>query len=233
MRLPLALAAAATALLVATSTAPAAAQAPGFTTGDWKRVETEHFLFVYPDPLEEWALAMARRMEAVHEAVASLVGYAPEDRVTVVIDDPINISNGSMSPGPLLFMFPTPPGPRSMIGENRGWGEILAVHEFAHAAHLTRPSRNPRDRLLYDLLPIPVVPIMNRTPRWATEGYAMKQGSTDGADVIRLSRCWHRAPVQERGVARRGAAQGAVRAVARAGRRHRCNVAPCKSGTTS
>lgn len=156
----------------APAAAPAAAQAPGYTVGEWNQVETEHFLFVYPTALSEWALDMAQRMEAVHEAVAALVGFAPEDRVTVVVDDPTNVPNGSMSPGPVLFMWPTPPNPRSMIGEHRGWGEILAVHEFAHAAHLTRPSRNPRDRFLHDLIPIPVHPIMRRTPRWVTEGYA-------------------------------------------------------------
>jgi hypothetical protein len=164
----------ATATLVATLIAftPGAAQAPGYSVGEWNRVETEHFLFLYPTELSEWALDMAQRMEAVHEAVAALVGFAPEDRVTVVVDDPTNVPNGSMSPGPVLFMWPTPPNPRSMIGEHRGWGELLAVHEFAHAAHLTRPSRNPRDRFLHSLIPIPVHPIMRRTPRWVTEGYA-------------------------------------------------------------
>jgi hypothetical protein len=151
---------------------PAAAQAPGYTVGEWNRVETEHFLFLYPTELSAWTLDMARRMEAVHQAVAAMVGFAPEDRVTVVVDDPTNISNGSMSPGPLLYMWPTPPSPRSMIGEHRGWGELLAVHEFAHAAHLTRPTRNPRERFLYGLLPIPIDPIIRRTPRWVTEGYA-------------------------------------------------------------
>ncbi len=152
--------------------APATAQVPGHTTGDWKRVETEHFLFLYPDELSVWTLDMAARMEAVHGAVEELIGFAPEDRVTVLVDDPGNVSNGSMSPGPMLYMWPTPPNPRSMIGENRGWGEILAVHEFAHAAHLTRPSRNPRGRLIEKLIPIPVTDIMRKTPRWATEGYA-------------------------------------------------------------
>ena len=149
-----------------------AAQAAGHSTGDWKRVETEHFLFLYPEELAGWALPMAQRMEAVRTAVQALVGYAPEERVTVLVDDPSNVSNGSMNPGPLLYMWPTPPNPRSMIGENRGWGEILAVHEFAHAAHLARPSRNPGQRLRSALFPIPLTRMMRTTPRWATEGYA-------------------------------------------------------------
>ncbi len=156
-------------VLLATS---AGAQSAPFSRGEWRRVQTEHFEFLYPAELSAWALDMARRMEAVHGAVEALVGFAPEDRVTVLVDDPGNVSNGSMMPGPLLYVWPTPPNPRSMIGENRGWGEILAVHEFAHAAHLTRPSRNPRQRLLASLLPLPVTDLMRVTPRWAAEGYA-------------------------------------------------------------
>src|SRR5688500_10846984 len=35
-----------------------------------------------------------------------------------------------------------------------------------------RPSRNPRKRALFRLIPVPVDPIILRTPRWAIEGYA-------------------------------------------------------------
>jgi hypothetical protein len=151
---------------------PAHPQAPGHTPGSWKQVETEHFLFLYPEELAEWTLDMARRMEAVHQAVTNLIGHVPGKRVTVLVDDPGNLSNGSTSPGPLLYMWPTPPDPRSMVGENRGWGEILAVHELAHAVHLTRPTRNPVRSFLWRLAPIPIQPMMIRTPRWLTEGYA-------------------------------------------------------------
>lgn len=154
------------------STVSASAQAPGFSQGAWKRVETEHFLFLYPEELSDWTLSVARRMEAVHAAVTSFIGWVPEDRATVLVDDPGNVSNGSTNPGPLLYVWPTPPDARSMVGENRGWGEILAVHEFAHAVHLTRPSRNPVQRFLWRLAPIPLTPLMLETPRWVAEGYA-------------------------------------------------------------
>jgi hypothetical protein len=160
------------ALAVFLFVSPAMAQATGHTPGSWNQVETEHFLFLYPRELAEWTLDMARRMEAVHEAVTELIGYVPGERVTVLVDDPANVSNGSMSPGPLLYMWPTPPDPRSMVGENRGWGEILAVHELAHAVHLTRPSRNPFRSFLWRLAPLPISPIMLRTPQWLREGYA-------------------------------------------------------------
>ncbi len=151
---------------------PLHAQAPGFSAGRWKSVATEHFLFLFPDDLSDWTLSVARQMEAIHDAAQALIGFAPEHRVTVLVDDPSNVSNGSMVSGPLLFLWPTPPTPRSHIGENRSWPEVLAVHEFAHAAHLTRPSRNPGERFFWSLLPIPLDPIILRTPRWMREGYA-------------------------------------------------------------
>jgi hypothetical protein len=71
-----------------------------------------------------------------------------------------------------VFLWPVPPTPRSFIGNSRDWGELLAVHEFAHVAHLTRPSRNRWQRTWRRLLPEGIGPLATRTPRWAIEGYA-------------------------------------------------------------
>lgn len=139
---------------------------------DWQTVETAHFAVHYPSPLQEWSLAAAERLESIHGIVSRLVGSAPTAKIQVIVDDPLNVSNGSAWPGPAIFLWPTPPEPRSTIGTNRDWAEILTVHEYAHIAHLTRPSRNRRERLLQSLLPVDVTPIMARSPRWLTEGYA-------------------------------------------------------------
>jgi hypothetical protein len=58
------------------------------------------------------------------------------------------------------------------MSANRGWGEILSVHEFAHIAHTHRRSRNPREGLLWRLSPVRLGPIARRAPRWVLEGYA-------------------------------------------------------------
>ena len=138
---------------------------------DWRTVETPHFVVHYPAEMADWTEPMVGRLEAIHEAVTAAVGFEPDGRTTVIVDDPSNQPNG-VSFGPVIYLWPTPPDPSSEIGENRDWGEMLAIHEFAHSAHLTRPSRNPRDRLLYGLLPFPVEPIVVRSPRWVREGYA-------------------------------------------------------------
>lgn len=142
---------------------------------DWRTVRTEHFDIHYPEEMATWTRATAGRLEAVHAAVAALVGNAPTERITVVVEDPNNQSNASAYPflnAPAIFLWPTPPEPGEVLGHYRDWGEIVAVHEFAHLAHLNRPSRNPRQRLLWKLLPANLGPISRRAPRWVTEGYA-------------------------------------------------------------
>ncbi len=141
----------------------------------WRTVETPHFIVHYPASTADWALAMAGRIESVATRVEALVGHTPAGRTTIVVEDPLNVSNGFALPflgAPLIMMFPTPPSPHLAIGEHRGWGEMLSVHEFAHVAHLTRPSRNPMQRFLMRLSPVGVGPLAIEAPRWVTEGYA-------------------------------------------------------------
>ncbi len=161
-------------LLLAGVTAAAGAQT-AHPVGAWRTLETEHFRFHTPMAFEAWTRATAIRMEAVHAAVRSVVGSVPSARVDVVVDDPSNVSNGSawaQLGAPAIFLYPVPPNPRSMIGSSRGWGELLAVHEFAHLAHLNRESRHPFHRLAGALLPGAFGPIALKSPRWVTEGYA-------------------------------------------------------------
>ncbi|HUF27090.1 MAG TPA: hypothetical protein VMM18_08945 [Gemmatimonadaceae bacterium] len=142
---------------------------------DWRTIETTHFRIHYPDAMRAWTETFSERIEPVHGAVAELVGSAPDRRVDVVIDDPYSTANGlafASITAPAIYVWPTPPEPGGGISEHRGWAELLAVHEFAHIAHLTRPTRNPARRLLWRILPEQIGPIARRAPRWVTEGYA-------------------------------------------------------------
>ena len=67
-------------LLQMLCTAALGGQAPGFSTGAWKRVETEHFVFFYPEELTDWTHSIARRMEGVHDRVGEVVGFVPEEQ---------------------------------------------------------------------------------------------------------------------------------------------------------
>ena len=93
----------------------------------------------------------------------------------MIVEDPSNVANGFALPfmeGPVIFLWPTPPSPSPTFGAHRGWGEALAVHEYGHIAHLTFPSRNPRERFFWKLLPTQLSPVARKAPAWVIEGYA-------------------------------------------------------------
>ena len=139
-------------LLVALLIAPASAGAQSNFVRpalDWMTVKTRHFDVHYPASMSEWTMDLARRIDGVYDAVSAFVGHAPTHRITVIIEDPVSQSNGFANApvgDPLIVLWPTPPDPSGMLGVYRDWSELLAVHEFGHIAHLTRPTRNPRER---------------------------------------------------------------------------------------
>ncbi|MDB4911365.1 MAG: hypothetical protein JWO39_2188 [Gemmatimonadetes bacterium] len=153
---------------------PAAAQETTLPHLRWRTLDTRYFRFFFTADAAPWTRDVASRIDAAHDAVAALVGSAPSKRVTVIVEDPNNLSNGFALPlldHPLIFLWPTPPDPASTLG-NGSWSDQLSIHEFAHIAHLTRESRNPKIRRLTRLLPVKLGPIAVHAPRWVTEGYA-------------------------------------------------------------
>jgi hypothetical protein len=164
----------AAALAAAVFAHPAAAQAvrPWL---EWRTLRTAHFDVHFPAEMEPWTRDVAERLEGIYTTVGGLVGSVPEQRVTVVVDDPAGEANGSAFSflrTPYILLYPTPPEPRSPLGHTRGPAEQLAVHEFAHIAHLTRPTRNPFNRLLATVDPRGLGPLAQTAPRWVREGYA-------------------------------------------------------------
>ncbi len=142
---------------------------------EWRTLRTPHFDVHFPAEMEPWTRDVAERLEGVYATVGGLVGSVPEGRVTVVVDDPAGEANGSAFSflrTPYILLYPTPPEPRSPLGHTRGPSEQLAVHEFAHIAHLTRPTRNPFGRLLATVDPRGLGPLAQTAPRWVREGYA-------------------------------------------------------------
>ena len=64
----------------------------------------------------------------------------------------------------------------------RAAGGHRLVHEYAHLAHLLRPSRAPFARLISFFSGIPVGPISFGAPAWVSEGYAtLIEGELTGA----------------------------------------------------
>jgi hypothetical protein len=162
-------------LLLLTIAAPARGQFVVRSWLPWRTIETRHFEFHYPLPLEAWTQNIAARADAIDSAVARVVGFAPSVKTHIVVDNPYATANGSAWPfldQPIINLWATPPEPRDDIGEFRNWGEMLVSHEFGHIAHLSRPARGGAMTQLLHALPVDVGPIALRSPRWVIEGYA-------------------------------------------------------------
>jgi hypothetical protein len=183
------------------------------TTATWRSFQTRFFDVHYPVDAELWARDLAPRLDAIHDAVKALAGYAPSERTTIVIDDPYNVPNGSAIPllgQPTVYLWATPPTPTDQIANHRGWGVKLISHEFGHIAHLTRPAR--RSQWFWDLLPARVSPLALGTPRWATEGYATWiEGKVTGSG--RPHGAWRPALLRELALAGRLPSYGAMSGV--------------------
>lgn len=160
------------AALVLVLGAPGRADAQG-PTADWRQLETASYRFFFPAEAEDYTRWAAARLEAVRERVAVEVGYRPEGRTEVMVVDPVAAANGSAWPiqgKGRLILFATPPGPDSVLGYFDDWTSLLVLHEEVHLAHLLRPSRRPLEKALGSWLP--VGPLVRKSPRWVTEGYA-------------------------------------------------------------
>jgi hypothetical protein len=141
----------------------------------WRTITTARFAIHFPAEMEEWTRLVADQMETVADAVNAIVGNAPSSRITIIVEDPSNVANGFALPfleAPVIFLWPTPPAPSPTFGSHRGWGEALAVHEYAHIAHLTFPSRSPSERRFWRFMPVRVSPVVRKAPAWVIEGYA-------------------------------------------------------------
>lgn len=141
---------------------------------EWQTLRTEHFRVHYTPPFEAWAMRVASKLESIRTVVDAEVGYLPPQVTDVIVADPVAQANGSAWPflgAPRMIFWASPPPPASALGHESDWGELLAIHEWVHVAHLTRPSRRLLTRLQWVLSPVSLGPI-STAPRWISEGYA-------------------------------------------------------------
>ncbi len=149
----------------------------------WRTVETDHYRVHYPVEFEVWALRAAARLDDGRERVVEIVGFDPQQKVDVLVMDPVAEANAMALPltrTPRMVLWTHPPEPDSVIGHYTDWTDELILHEDTHLVHMLRPSRAPLPGLFYGL--VGVGPIAIKAPRWVTEGYAtVAEGQLTGA----------------------------------------------------
>ncbi|MEO5897724.1 MAG: hypothetical protein ABIS06_18695 [Vicinamibacterales bacterium] len=86
---------------------------------------------------------LARRLAAIAELVATELEPSlgkPQQRVTVILVDQTDLSNGWATPTPfdLIEIAAVPPHSGSAIGNTSDWLRIVFTHEYTHVLHLER-----------------------------------------------------------------------------------------------
>lgn len=147
---------------------------------DWKVLETKHFRIHYTIDYRNWAISAAYDMEASAEILKKQQQRWLQEKVDVVVFDPLNDSNGFAIPfsnKPIMALFATPPLSDSLISNSNSWQQLLSLHEYVHLVHIAQPDRSQLHNSIskyWDLYDIFRAASM---PRWVTEGYATLQES--------------------------------------------------------
>lgn len=116
--------------------APAAAQVP--PDADWRRIDTEHFVVVYPDGLEPVARRAAARAEWMHGRLESEFVRAPRGRIHLVVADNFDFAQGLAGVFPwnrvVLYVAPAITNPELEFTDD--WLAMGLAHELTHVFHL-------------------------------------------------------------------------------------------------
>ena len=102
---------------------------------NWHTIETEHFYVLYHDGAERTAQAIAKVAEEVYEPVTSIYNHEPDGKVTFVVRDFDDISNGAA----YFFDNKIEIYASSMDYELRGthnWLRNVVTHEFTHVVQI-------------------------------------------------------------------------------------------------
>jgi WD40 repeat protein len=102
-----------------------------FPNLEWKTIETEHFFVHYHDGAERTGRVVAKIAEEIFEPVTSLYNHKPDQKVSFVIRDHDDISNGAA----YFFDNKIEIYASSMDFELRGthnWLRNVITHEFTH-----------------------------------------------------------------------------------------------------
>lgn len=110
---------------------------------EWKSIDTEHFTIVYHQGTERSAKRVAQIAEHIYEPVTSAYAYKPSKKVTFIIKDTDDYSNGAA-----YFLD----GKVEIYTEHldymlRGthdWLKDVVTHEFIHIIHIQKSLSTPR-----------------------------------------------------------------------------------------
>jgi Tol biopolymer transport system component len=137
----------------------------------WQVSHSAHFDLIYDAQQQDLALLSLDRLEKAYAKLALLWTHLPE-RITVVLDDRTDLTNGAATALPYahVLIFPVLPGPQESISEYGDWAEEIAIHELTHI--LSFEQRRGGVQFLSHIFGTIITPNL-LLPRWWLEGVAV------------------------------------------------------------
>lgn len=138
----------------------------------WKAMELTHFRLIYDATYQRLADHYAARLDQYYEMLETIFPVRP-DKITVVIIDRTDLTNGYATPIPYahIVLYPVLPGAQESIGEYGDWTHELLVHEYTHILDF-EPKRDVA-RILNTVFGSIINPNVY-LPRWFHEGLAVE-----------------------------------------------------------
>ena len=142
----------------------------------WRTIESEHFVVIYYETLEDVARRVAVCAERAHRVVTPVLGHVPDGKTQIVLTDDTDGSNGfaSVLPRNQIGLFASAPDSLSVLNDHDDWLYGLVLHEYVHIVHLDTMGWIPR---LFNLFAGKRWAPNGVQPRWFIEGLAVYEES--------------------------------------------------------
>ena len=140
---------------------------------NWTQLNTKHFFVVYDQLKPDLGLYYSKIAEQAYSNLSTVFQTLPE-KITLVVNDTTDLSNGNATifPYPLIFAYPVHVGQQDTLSESGEWAKELITHELTHIAQLY-PCNGLINKILCTSFGSIVKP-NNLSPLWWKEGMAVE-----------------------------------------------------------
>lgn len=142
---------------------------PTWTT--WRQINTENFQIIYPRGSDSVAQVFANKLNYVYSYCSKSLNHEPWKRISVILHDKSNISNGSVA------WCPSQMDVYSISSQSQHpqeWYEHIAIHEYRHVVQTDKLNQG-LTQIFYILLGEQAVGAVSGLycPMWLLEGDAV------------------------------------------------------------